>query len=802
MDNIKDLLERLTLREKATLLCGCNPMYTHSVDRLGIPSLEFSDGPHGVRKLKKDGDSLGGIGNSLPTTCFPTAATSACSFNTENLRAMGEALAEECLYYGINVLLGPAINIQRNLYCGRNFEYFSEDPFLAGELGASQVKGIQSKGVGTSVKHFACNNNEQFRMYGDSVVDERALREIYLRPFEKVVKEAEPTTLMCAYNKVNGTFCSENKYLLQNILRDEWGFDGLVMSDWGAVKDRDKGVDAGLDLEMPGSIEHNVNRIVEAVNSGTLSLKRVNQATYNVLHLIEKVKKDNKSIECDFEKHDRLSLKTAKDSAVLLKNEDDILPLNKNEKYLVIGDFFVNMRYQGSGSSLINPRKLTTPQQAFNSRNINYEFVRGYKSSEIKINETCESEAIARAAEYDKIIFFGGQSDYIESEGFDRENMMLAENQISLIEKLASMKKDMIFVMFGGSPIEMPFERSFKGILNMMLPGQAGGEATASILFGETNPSGKLAQTWPLTHKDVNEIKKLSEREISLYKDSIYVGYRYYQSKGLDVRYPFGFGLSYSKFEYKNLAVDKSDGEIKVSLSVLNRSKINGKDIVQVYVQGPKGGIDKPLRELVGFKKVSVDAGKSAKVNISIPLDELRHYDAAQKKWILEKGEYTIEVGKNSQEINLKQKIAIESSDSVKNSELNKVKKYLDMTDKEFASTIGYSRPLKYVYKKRKYTLETPMNKFETFGGKLLLKISLGKMKKDVKRAEKMPEGTKKEAAKKSAIFLMRMLPYNSLRSACYSAGGIITYNQALSLLEIANGHILRGLAKLIFKRH
>jgi beta-glucosidase len=800
MDKVKELIDKLTLEEKATLLCGQNPMYTNSLDRLNIPSLEFSDGPHGVRKINKDGDSLGGIGNSLPTTCFPTAATSACSFNRDNLYRMGQALGEECLYYNINVLLGPAVNIQRNLYCGRNFEYFSEDPFLAGEMGIQQVKGIQSMGVGTSLKHFACNNNEQFRMYGDSVVDERALREIYLKPFEKVVKEAHPTTLMCAYNKLNGTFCSENKYLLQSILRDEWKFKGLVMSDWGAVKDRDRGVDAGLDLEMPGSIKYNVEKIVASVKNKSLSMERVDCAVGNLLNLINNAK-IRKVEMCDFAAHHKVSLNIAEDSAVLFKNEENILPLKKDKKYLVMGDFFLNMRYQGSGSSLINPQKIVTPKDAFDSRNINYEFVEGYKSSEIKKNDACIKKAVNKAEQYDQIIFFGGQSDYIESEGFDREDMKLAENQLSLIDELLKLNKKIIFVMFGGSPIEMPFENGFKAILNMMLPGQAGGEAAASILFGEVNPSGKIAQTWPMTSNDVSVIKDLSEREVSLYKDSIFVGYRYYLSKQIKVRYPFGYGLSYSKFAYSDINVEISKTEAIVTFEIKNSSPLDGKEICQVYVRGPQSDVDKPHRELKGFEKVLIKANESARVSLSIKIDDLKYFDAKQKKWILEPGDYTFEVGKSSEDIVLSQGVKIESLDKIQSNEENKVERYLNMSDEEFATAVNYNKPLRTIFIKRRYTLETPIKEYKTLGGKLIYKIASAGVNNSLKKAERMPEGGKKESAKKSAIFLMKLIPNNSLRSICFSAGGLISYKKALCLLDVANGHIVKGLVKFILTK-
>ena len=470
---MRELLEKLSLSEKVALVAGADFMYTRSVPRLGIPSLRMSDGPHGLRVQEKGGDN--GVTGSLPATAFPTAATTASSWNTDNLRRMGEAIGEECRYYGVNVLLGPGANIKRNPLCGRNFEYFSEDPLLAGRMAAAEVVGVQSKGVGVSVKHFALNNAENYRMMSDSVADMRAMREIYLKVFEIILKESDPCTMMCAYNRINGTFCSENEWLLDDILRKEWGYDGLVMTDWGAARDRVAGVRAGLDLEMPGDTAVCRRRLFDAVKDGTLKTEDLDKAVLNVLTLIEKTIKEKKADHVDWAEHDALAAEIAADSAVLLKN-DGTLPLSDEKEYLVVGDLFDKMRYQGAGSSMINPYRLTTPRAAFDRAGVRYEFARGYFENESEDEGLIEA-ALAAAEGYDTVLLFAGLTDYVESEGGDREDMRLPANQLALIDALAETGKRVVLVLFGGSPIELPFRNKMSAILDMYLPGQSGGSA-------------------------------------------------------------------------------------------------------------------------------------------------------------------------------------------------------------------------------------------------------------------------------------------------------------------------------------
>ena len=576
--DIERLIAELTVEEKAALVSGTDFMFTNPVPHLGVPSLRTSDGPHGLRVQREGGDN--GVSESEPATAFPTAAATASGWDPENTRRMGEAIAAECRYYGVHVLLGPGVNIKRDPTCGRNFEYFSEDPLLASEMAIGEIEGIQSRGVGVSVKHFALNNSENFRFMGNSVASERTMREIYLKVFERIVKKAKPATLMCAYNQINGTFCSENKRLLTDLLRGEWGFDGLVMSDWGAVRDRVAGIKAGLDLEMPGDTAVCRRRILDAVGDGTLDTADLDRVVRNVLTLVDNYAAPSDGTPVDFDAHHALAAEIAADCAVLMKN-DGVLPLDTADKLHICGEMFGRMRYQGAGSSMINPARLTTPEQAFDAR--------GVKNHSIE--------------ECDKILVFAGLTDEYESEGCDRENMKLPEAHLNLIDGMIGTGKPVIIVLFGGSPVELPFNDGVSAILNMYLPGQNGGEAAARLLFGEVNPSGKLAETWPMRYEDVPSHETFGKSVNEVYSEGCDVGYRYYKKHNVPVRYPFGHGLSYTTFERSEWV---NDGNA-YSATVKNTGGRYGAEVVQLYIDG----------ELAGFKKVRLAPGESATVTIT-----------------------------------------------------------------------------------------------------------------------------------------------------------------------------------------
>ena len=598
------LIKSMTLQEKIALVSGYKFMFTNPIPRLSIPSIRVSDGPHGLRVQTEGGDN--GVTSSLPSTSFPTAATSSNSFNPSLLKKMGNAMAMEAKYYGIDVILGPGVNIKRNPLCGRNFEYFSEDPFLSYILGAALVDGIQEKGIGACLKHFALNNSENYRFLGNSICDERAMREIYLKQFERIVKESKPECIMSAYNQVNNEYASENKWLLNDILRSDWGFNGLVMTDWGANCDRVKGIKAGQDLEMPGDSKICRKWLNDAIKDGSLDELVLDKAVLNVLNLIQKHQDKELVEEIDWETHSEISKNIAIEGAVLLKNEN-VLPLNRNEEILVVGELFEKMRYQGSGSSMINPTKLISVKDAFDENNIKYKYLKGYKENSLLTNPELIEEVKEASKEHQKILLFLGLTDYVESESGDRSGMMLPNNQIDLVNALASEGKDLIVVLFGGSVVELPFYNDVKGILNMFLPGQLGGAATFSLLFGLSNPSGRLAETWPISYKDVPFGNEYSKTKTEIYKESIFVGYRYYLTKEREVRFPFGYGLSYTKFDYSNLRIKQNEKGFEVQVDITNIGKVKGKEVVQFYVSKPNDIVFNPKRELMGFDKIELE---------------------------------------------------------------------------------------------------------------------------------------------------------------------------------------------------
>ena len=788
-----DIIEKLTLEEKIALLAGTDFMYTNPVPRLNIPSVRSSDGPHGLRVQTEGGDN--GVNGSEPATAFPTAVTTASGWNAENAYKMGQAIAEECAHYGVDVLLGPAVNIKRNPLCGRNFEYFSEDPYLAGKMAAGQVNGVQSKGVGVSVKHFALNGAENFRFMGDSVCDMRAIREIYLKVFEIIVKESNPHALMCAYNKINGEFCCENKWLLTDVLRNEWGFDGLVMSDWGATHDRVKGVAAGLDLEMPGDTAICRKWIYDAVKNGTLSEDDLNKAVKNVLRLVQRYENNEKGNAVDWEKHNELAGEIAEDCAVLLKN-DGALPLDKNSKILVVGDLFEKMRYQGAGSSMINPAYLTTPKTAFDKAGAAYEYCRGYKENSLESDEKLISEAVEKAKAYESVAVFAGLTDYVESEGAERENMRLPENQLALIDALINAGKKVIIVLFGGSPVELPFADKVSAILNMYLPGQNGGTATYNLLFGVKSPCGKLAETWVKNYADVPFGAEYSKTVNEIYKESVFVGYRYYLTAGKEVRYPFGFGLSYTSFEYGAMRVEEVDGGYKVSCEINNIGNYDGAEIVQLYVQAPRG-VFKPLRELKGFTKAYLKAGESKRVEITLNKEDLRYWNL-KSGWVTEGGEYALQICSDCRTVKLSQTVNV-AGDNIGNpypEDINSVYSAADLqrvTDGIFEKMSGLKIPA--IPPQKPVTIESRFPDMRvSFLGRILYNAVLGMAKRDMKRAKKLPEGAERDNKIKGAIFLRRIFESNTLIAMTMCAGKRFPYNFVEGFVHFANGHIFKGI--------
>lgn len=660
-DKARQILSQMTLEEKAGLCSGSNFWQTKGVERLGVEKVVVTDGPHGLRKQVGDSDHLG-INQSIPATCFPTAAATACSFDTALLREMGEALGEECLQEDVAVLLGPGANIKRSPLCGRNFEYFSEDPYLTGAMASALIEGVQSKGVGTSMKHYAANNQETRRMTVNAVIDERALREIYLTGYEMAVKQVQPWTLMCCYNRVNGEFGSQNRALLTDILRDEWGFEGAVMTDWGAIVDRVKGLAAGLDLEMPYSGPANDEAIIEAVREGQLPEATLDTAATRMLCLLLAASDARKpGFTYDAEAHHRLARKVAAGSGVLLKNDGGILPLKAEAKLAVVGAFSKSPRYQGAGSSRINPIRLDNLCAALDERGIAYSYAPGYDLKQDTPDTGLIDEAVAAATAADAAVVCIGLPDAYESEGFDREHMRLPESHVALLEAVAKVNEKTVVLLFGGSAVEMPWLDSAKSLLMLYLGGEAGAQAAADLLYGDINPSGKLAESFPRRLEDNSSYGNFPGGSKTVeYRESIYVGYRYYDKAGVDVLFPFGYGLSYTSFAYRDLHVSKSGDGVTASVKVKNIGDAAGAEIVQFYVSQKAPSVFKPVRELKGFCKVFLAPGEEKMVSVILDGRAFAYYNTDKKTWSIEAGEYAIAAAASSRDIRCEARVIME----------------------------------------------------------------------------------------------------------------------------------------------
>lgn len=671
--NIKELIKQMSLEEKASLCSGLNFWNTKPIERLNIPSIMMTDGPHGLRKQSEGADHLG-INESVEATCFPTASALACSFDRDLVKELGIAIGEECQSENVSIVLGPGANIKRSPLCGRNFEYYSEDPYLSSEMAKNQIQGTQSQGIGTSLKHFAVNNQEHRRMTIDTIVDERTLREIYLASFETAVKEAQPWTVMCAYNKLNGKYCSENYRLLTEILRNEWGFEGFVVSDWGAVNDRDKGLSSGLELQMPADGGMGDNLIVESVKRNRLSEGVLDEAVERILNIIFKaVENKRENVIYSKEKHHELARKIAGECMVLLKNEEKILPLKKEENIAVIGELATKVRYQGGGSSHINPTKVDNAYEEIvnfaGPENVRY--ARGY---DLSIDDTIydlAEEAKKLAIEADKVILFIGLPERYESEGFDRTHLNIPKNQYDLVKTLKFVNENIVVILSNGSPIEMPFVSDVKAILEAYLTGQASGKAICDLLYGEVNPSGKLAETFPLKLSDnPSYLNFPGEVDKVEYKEGIFVGYRYYDKKAMDVLFPFGYGLSYTNFEYSNLKISKNEiddaEKVTVSVNIKNIGDVFGKEIVQLYIRDKESSVTRPEKELKGFEKIGLEPGEEKEVTFILNKRSFAYYNVDLGDWHVESGEFEILIGKSSREIVLKEVITVNTTSPIK----------------------------------------------------------------------------------------------------------------------------------------
>ena len=663
--DIKKLVSEMTLEEKAGLCSGLDFWHTKPVERLGVPSVMVSDGPHGLRKQDLEADHLG-MNESIKAVCMPAACATAASFDRDLIRKMGEAIGDSCQHEQLSVVLGPAVNIKRSPLCGRNFEYFSEDPYLAGEMSAAFINGVQSRNVGTSIKHFAANNQEHRRMSSSSNVDERTLREIYFPAFETSVKKAQPWTVMCSYNRINGTFASEDPWLLTEVLRDEWGFEGYVVSDWGAVSNRVAGVAAGLDLEMPSSGGVNDRKIMQAVLTGKLDEKYVDQACERILKITYRYLENAKpETPWDKEADHELSAQIAAECMVLLKNDDQILPLSKEDKVAFIGEFAEKPRFQGGGSSHINCFKTTSAVEAAEGLNVTY--TQGYSVAADEATPEMIAQAVAAAKDAKIAVVFAGLPDSYESEGYDRTHMRMPACQNALIEAVAEANPNTVVVLHNGSPVEMPWIGKVKAILETYLGGQAVGLATVKVLYGDVNPSGHLAETFPVKLSDNPSYLFFGgEKDKTDYREGIFVGYRYYDRKEMNVQFPFGHGLSYTAFEYSNL--DLSDTEITdedtmtATVTVKNIGNCTGKTVVQLYVSDVESTPIRPVRELKGFEKVELEPGQSKQVTFTLDKRSFAYWNQEIHDWHVETGIFHIEIGQSSRDIVLTGSVKVHST--------------------------------------------------------------------------------------------------------------------------------------------
>lgn len=664
-DNIQSIISQMTLEEKAALCTGASPWTTTPIERLGVPELIVSDGPHGVRRVP-DVNSM--AIESLPATCFPTASCLASTWDVDLLHKMGEALAEECIALNVDVLLGPGANMKRSPLGGRNFEYYSEDPYLAGEMAASLINGVQSRGVGTSLKHYAANNQEFQRFSISAEVDERTLREIYLPAFEKAVKQAKPWTVMCAYNKLNGEYCSEHHYLLTDILKNEWGFEGLVVSDWGAVHDRVASLKGGLDLEMPGPQEQRVKAVVEAVRSGNLDEAVLDESVRRILNIVFKAKEMPKNGTFDVEAHHELAHKVATEGMVLLKN-NGLLPLRGQQLIAVIGRSAENAHFQGGGSSHINPTRVAVPFKELKAQAGDAEltYAEGYPADN-SFRQDMIDQAVTHAQSADVAVLYIALPAFKESEGYDRPDLDLTEQQVALIKAVAKVQPKTVVVLNNGAAVAMSaWIDDVAAVLEGWMMGQAGGVAIADVLFGKVNPCGKLAETFPIKLSDtpahINWPGGAGEVH---YGEGMFIGYRYYDAKQMPVLFPFGYGLSYTSFAYSNVKVSakifKDVDGMTVAVDVTNTGKFAGKEIVQVYVHDQKSGLVRPEKELKGFAKVELQPGETQSVSIQLDFRAFAYYHPEYKQWITEDGDFDILIAASAADVRQTLTVTLEST--------------------------------------------------------------------------------------------------------------------------------------------
>ncbi|MBA4347820.1 MAG: glycosyl hydrolase [Clostridiales bacterium] len=731
-DSSLHLVSQMTLSEKASLLSGADKWRTKVIPRVSLGSVTVSDGPHGLRKEVIDPEK----GRyTIQSTCFPTACATACSFDRDLMRRIGVALAEECCAEDVDVLLGPGLNCKRSPLCGRNFEYFSEDPVVSGELAAAYIEGVQSKGVGTSMKHFALNNQEYRRLTIDAVVDERAMFELYLASFERVLKKVQPWTVMCSYNRIKGINASDSHWLLTDVLRTKFGFTGLVISDWGAVHDRATGVSAGLDLEMPFVGPYHDKQIEKAVTSGTLCEEDVDRCAAHIVALVERAKSRTKE-PFDATAHHALAREAARQSAVLLKNDASLLPLAAGINVAVLGAFAKSPRYQGAGSSKVQPLEIDSPFNELLKLGLIAEFAKGYHEEIDATDEALLAEACDLARGKDAVLIYAGLPDRYESEGFDRESLAMPRNQVDLIERVAEVNSNVAVILQCGSVVDLGWADCVKSILLMYLGGEAVGGAAADLISGQTTPSGKLAESWPLQLSDTPSHRYFPGYARTVeYRESIFVGYRYYDTAQKPVRYPFGHGLSYTSFSYSNLRLHNANlnaGEtLQIMLDVTNTGHVTGAEIVQLYVSRRSDVMFTPEQELKGFEKVFLTPGETKSVSFLLTRRDLCYYDVVASDWRVEGGIYELRISASSRDTRLVTRIEVEPDADAHVPDLRAaapcyydLSSGIDVPDAAFAAVLGRVIPARERQKGEKHTLNVTLSEVKhTLLGRVLINV-------------------------------------------------------------------------------
>lgn len=787
--SIKNMIKKMSLAEKCYLLSGKDFWQTRSVTHAGIPSVTLADGPHGVRKQEGASDQLG-LNKSLPATCYPTAATIANSWDPALGEQIGACLGTEAASQDVCVLLGPGLNIKRSPLCGRNFEYFSEDPYLAGKMAASYVRGIQSKGVGACPKHFAANSQELRRMASDSIMDERTLREIYLTGFEIAVTEAKPKSIMSSYNRINGTYANENEHLLQEILRDTWGFDGFVVSDWGASNDHTAGVAAGSHLEMPTTGGDSDEELIQSVKTGKINEQLVNQRVEELLTAILPLRHSvNKTKGTPFDKkaHHQMARKAAEQSIVLLKNEHSILPLKKSARVALIGDFAKTPRYQGAGSSVVNPTKLDSTLDIIENYPLDLAgFAAGYPRTG-KADAALEQEALELAKNADVILLYIGLDEISESEGLDRAHMKLPDSQLQLMSKLSKINPHIIAVLSAGSAVEMPWLNQCEAVIHGYLSGQAGASAMLNAITGKINPSGKLSETYPLQYEDIPSAPYFPAKERNAeYREGLYVGYRYFETVKKPVLFPFGYGLSYTTFAYSNLKADDK----KAVFTIENTGTRDGAEIAQLYVCAKNGTVYRPAKELKGFTKVFLKAGESKEV--TIPLDDkaFRYFNEKTNRFEIDGGTYEICIGASCADIRLSQAVTVNGTNAPVPADLSKLPSYasgdiLNVSDKEFEQLLGH--PIPNGHWQGSLDINDAICQMyyaKSALARLIYKILTHMLNKSMKKGK--PD--------LNIMFIYNM-PFRGIGKM---AGGMCSQYMVEGMMTAINGHLFAGLGQII----